>query len=81
MYESFTLLPAVRVALRNWRSTLVRLAIAPFLFVSLIWLVNQVRTGDRTLPSDTGRSTGRHMLAAMERCQPQPALVNGQTEI
>ena len=35
---------AVLVAVRNWPSTLVRVIIAPFVFIALIWLVNQVRT-------------------------------------
>ena len=33
---------AVLVAIRNWPSTLVRIIIAPFIFIALIWLVNQV---------------------------------------
>lgn len=36
------------VAVRNWRSTAIRIIIAPFLFIALIWLVNQALVNGNT---------------------------------
>jgi len=37
-------LRTVLVAVRNWRSTAVRTLLAPLLFLSLTWVVNEVRS-------------------------------------